>query len=268
MRQGRCPLSRGVVWGGVVSADPDDAIIALRPLIAESAAARIADRFVTAFSLGQFVVGQRLPTISELAKLLEVSPTTVREALARLASLGYVSVQRGRNGGTFVTSQWGPASDSMVRRALEPGWNQLEVTLDFRSLIEQQIARTAAVRHTVDDARRIVQAVRGYEAADDDRKASGQADLELHQIIAAATQNPQLADLSLRIRRDVSLGFEMEPYNADVRARAIAQHRGLARAILDRQPDEAARLAGEHFSLTSETLRSLHARVDHDDTSN
>jgi DNA-binding FadR family transcriptional regulator len=240
----------------------DAAIVALRPLIAETAAARIADRFVTAIALGQFVVGQRLPTIQELAKLLKVSPTTVREALGQLAALGYVSVQRGRNGGTFVTSQWGPASDSMVRRALEPGWNQLEVTLDFRSLIEQQIARTAAVRHTVDDARRIVQAVRGYDAASD-RDASRLADLELHQTIATATQNSQLADLSLRIRRDVSLGFEAEPFSADVRARAIVQHAGLARAILDRAPEEAARLAGEHFSLTAESLRALHSRVEH-----
>ncbi|MCU1525804.1 MAG: GntR family transcriptional regulator [Microbacteriaceae bacterium] len=242
----------------------DRAIVALRPLIAETAAARIADRFVTAIALGQFVVGQKLPTIQELARLLEVSPTTVREALTRLAALGYVVVQRGRHGGTFVTSQWGPASDSMVRRALEPGWNQLEVTLDFRSLIEQQIARTAALRHTGDDARRITQAVRGYEAAGDDRESSRVADLEVHQMIAAATQNSQLADLSLRIRRDVSLGFEAEPYNPDVRARAIQQHAGLARAILDREPDEAARLAEEHFSLTAETLRELHHRVEHD----
>ncbi|CAN5131752.1 FCD domain-containing protein [soil metagenome] len=244
--------------------DSDPAIVALRPLIAETAAARIADRFVTAIALGQFVVGQRLPTIQELARMLEVSPTTVREALTRLAALGYVSVQRGRHGGTFVLAQWGPASDSMVRRALEPGWNQLEVTLDFRSLIEQQIARTAAERHTEEDARRIAQAVRGYEAADSDRESSRLADLELHQTIAAATQNSQLADLSLRIRRDVSLGFEAEPFNPEVRARAIPQHSALAKAIIDSDAELAAHLAGEHFLLTAETLRALHARVDPD----
>ncbi len=242
------------------SADP--AIVALRPLIAETAAARIADRFVTAIALGQFVVGQKLPTVQELAHLLEVSPTTVREALSRLAALGYVTIQRGRYGGTFVTSQWGPSSDSMVRRALEPGWNQLEVTLDFRSLIEQQVARTAAVRHTSDDARRIVQAVRAYEAADSDRASSGVADLELHQTIAAAAHNVQLSDLSLRIRRDVSLGFDAEPSSPEVRARAIRQHAQLADAILGRAPDEAARLAEEHFALTAETLRELYARIE------
>jgi GntR family transcriptional repressor for pyruvate dehydrogenase complex len=242
-----------------MSGDAD--VVALRPLIAETAGARIADRFVTAIALGQFVVGQKLPTVQELSRLLEVSPTTVREALSRLAALGYVQVQRGRYGGTFVLSQWGPASDSMVRRALEPGWNQLEVTLDFRSLIEQQIARTAAIRHTADDARRILQAVRSYQAADSDRESSRVADLELHQTIATATANSQLVDLSLRMRRDVSLGFEAEAYNVDVRARAIAQHAGLAHAILNRDVELAARLAEEHFALTAETLRALHSRV-------
>jgi DNA-binding FadR family transcriptional regulator len=242
--------------------DTDPAIVALRPLIAETAAARIADRFVTAIALGQFVVGQKLPTIQELARMLEVSPTTVREALTRLSALGYVVVQRGRHGGTFVTAQWGPASDSMVRRALEPGWNQLEVTLDFRSLIDQQIARTAAERHTDEDARRIAQAVRGYEAAEGDREASRVADLELHQTIAAATQNSQLADLSLRIRRDVSLGFEAEPFSAEVRAMAITQHAALATAIIDGDADLAACLASEHALLTADSLRALHARVE------
>ena len=95
---------------------------ALRPLSAQTAAARIADRFVTAIALGQFVPGQKLPTVQQLGALLEVSPATVREALARLAALGYVVVRRGRGGGTVVTEQWRPESDAMVRRTLEPDW--------------------------------------------------------------------------------------------------------------------------------------------------
>jgi len=95
---------------------------ALRPLSAQTAATRIADRFVTAIALGQFVPGQKLPTVQQLGALLEVSPATVREALARLAALGYVVVRRGRDGGTVVTEQWRPESDAMVRRTLEPDW--------------------------------------------------------------------------------------------------------------------------------------------------
>lgn len=82
---------------------------ALRPFVAETAAARIADRFVTAIALGEFVVGQKLPTVKELAGMLEVSPSTVREALSRLSALGYVVVSRGQQGGARVVSRWGQA---------------------------------------------------------------------------------------------------------------------------------------------------------------
>jgi DNA-binding FadR family transcriptional regulator len=234
---------------------------ALRPLVAETTAARIADRFVTAIALGHFVVGQKLPSIQELAGMLEVSPTTVREALSRLAALGYLKITRGRTGGATVVSQWGPASDSMVRRALEPEWAQLEVTLDFRSLIEQQIARTAAVRRTPADAELIRAGVRGYEEAEGDREASRLADLQFHRAVAAATRNPQLAELSLRLRHEVSLGFEAEPYNPEVRAKAVTQHAEIAQAVVDGRADDAARLAGIHFSLTADVLRSLHQRT-------
>ena len=243
-----------------MAAEPN-VVGALRPLGTETAGARIANRFVTAIALGQFVPGQKLPNGRELADLLEVSPTTVREALGRLSALGYVTVKRGRAGGTFVTDQWGPESDAMVRSALQPEWARLESLLDFRSVIEQQIARVAAERCTARDSRRIKAALLAYERAGADRESSRLADLEVHQSIAVAAHNPHLVDLSLRVRHDVSLGFEAEPYSASVRERALHQHPLLAHAVIDHQPDLAARLAAEHFSLTEQTLRALHDRV-------
>ena len=52
--------------------------------------------------MGAFVPGQRLPSERELAASLDVSRTTVREAISRLAATGFVEVRRGRNGGAFV----------------------------------------------------------------------------------------------------------------------------------------------------------------------
>ena len=78
--------------------------------------------------------------------MLGVSRATVREAIARLAESGYVTVRRGRAGGTFVVAGWGPESAEMIRRTLSPEWLELEQLLDFRQVIEQQIARTAALR--------------------------------------------------------------------------------------------------------------------------
>jgi len=233
----------------------------LAPVTIRTTGEVIAERFVTAIALGQFVPGQRLPAERELAGMLNVSRATVREAIARLAESGYVTVRRGRAGGTFVAAGWGPDAEEMIRRTLNPEWQELELLLDFRQLVEQQIARTAAIRREDTDILAIRRALSDYEHAGDDRDSSHLADLALHRAIATATQNPHLRDLSLSVRHDISFGFEAEPYSPEVRRRALHQHPELAEAVIDGNPERAAELAAEHFSLTESMLRELHARV-------
>jgi GntR family transcriptional regulator, transcriptional repressor for pyruvate dehydrogenase complex len=232
----------------------------LAPLTLRTAGERIAERFVTAIALGEFVPGQALPSERELAAMLEVSRTTVREALQRLHAAGYVTTRRGRGGGTFVQSGNGPQADEMIRRTLLPAWEELRDILDFRQLIEQQIARTAAERRDERDIAAIRAAVRDYDEAPD-REASRLADSAMHQAITQAAHNDRLISLSLRIRREVSFGFDAEPYSPDARKRALHQHPELARAVIDGDAETAARVAAQHFSLTEDLLRELHARI-------
>jgi DNA-binding FadR family transcriptional regulator len=232
----------------------------LTPMPMRSAGERVAERFVTAIALGEFVSGERLPTERELAAMLEVSRTTVREAIQRLQASGYVRTRRGRGGGTFVAADMGPDSDEMIRRTLVPAWQDLTELLEFRQLIEQLIARTAAERRDDQDVAAIREAIDSYAKATT-RDASRMADHALHQAIAAAAHNRHLVELSARIRREVSLGFDAEPYSPEVRHRAIRQHPALAEAVIAGSPDLAAQAAAEHFSLTENMLRELHARI-------
>ena len=66
---------------------------------------------------------------------------------------------------------------------------------------------------------------------------------------------------SARARRDISLGFDVEPYTPQLRHRALGQHPALAEAVIAGEPDAAARIAAEHFSMTEDMLRDLHARI-------
>jgi DNA-binding FadR family transcriptional regulator len=232
----------------------------LAPVPLPAAGERIAERLVTAIALGEFVPGQRLPAERELAAMLEVSRTTVREALQRLQAAGYVTTRRGRGGGTFVQTGVGPGSDEMIRRTLVPAWDELSEVLDFRRLLEQLIARTAAQRRDDSDIAAIRRAVEDYAQATD-RDASRLADHALHQAIARATHNSRLVDLSARARREVSLGFDAEPYTPEVRHRALRQHPTLADAVIAGDPARAAELAASHFSLTEDMLTELHARI-------
>jgi GntR family transcriptional regulator, transcriptional repressor for pyruvate dehydrogenase complex len=232
----------------------------LAPISMQTAGERIAERIVTAIALGEFVPDQQLPTERDLATMLEVSRTTVREALQRLQAAGYVTTRRGRGGGTFVTSNRGPEADEMIARTLVPAWRELTTILDFRSLIEQSIASTAARRRDAADIAAIRKAVGEYAQATD-RDSSRLADAALHQAIARATHNDRLVELSASVRREVSLGFDAEPYSAQLRQQATKQHPALAEAVVTGDAARAAGLAAEHFSLTEDVLRELHARI-------
>lgn len=50
----------------------------------------------------EYEVGDKLPSILELSKTLDLSPNTIRKAFHNLAKEGYLVFSRGRYGGTFV----------------------------------------------------------------------------------------------------------------------------------------------------------------------
>jgi DNA-binding transcriptional MocR family regulator len=76
---------------------------------------------------GALPVGERLPTVRELATELGVSPTTVSEAWQSLAAVGAIDA-RGRQG-TFVRQPTGPAMPRRYRRVTEgPGHFALDLS--------------------------------------------------------------------------------------------------------------------------------------------
>jgi GntR family transcriptional repressor for pyruvate dehydrogenase complex len=232
----------------------------LRPVEMRTGGQLIAERLVTAIALGEFEPGQRLPAERELAATLEVSRTTVREALQRLHAGGYVVTRRGRDGGTFIQDVAVIGADEAVKRTLDPRWEELTELLDYRRLIESLIARTAAERRDASDIAAIRAAVERYTEAGS-RADARIADHALHQAIARATHSERLADLSARIRREVGLGFDAEPYTPQMRQRALRQHPALADAVIAGNPARAAKQATSHFSLTEGALAEVRARL-------
>lgn len=230
------------------------------PVVARNVADQIVDRLVTAVALGVYVPGDRLPSERDLAEMLGVSRTVVRDAVHRLADAGYVEIRRGRAGGSFVLSGWGPGSAAMVSRHLLPNWERFEVLFDARRLIEPLIARTAAERRTKADIRQLRSALAMYEDAVD-REESRRADELLHHAVGEATHNPVLLGISTQIRSRVSLNLGAEPYTKEIRDIAAVQHAELADAIAVGDGDLAAEVAAKHFVLTEKRIRSLIRRV-------
>src|SRR3954467_2355182 len=99
-----------------------------------------------AIQLGLLAAGGRLPAERELCTRLEISRSTLRQALTALAQSGHLHAVRGRGGGTFVAERPPPADPPT--RELLANWHE---ACDVRLAVELGIAALAAARATADE---------------------------------------------------------------------------------------------------------------------
>jgi len=145
---------------------------------------QIAEQIAGLIAAGEFARGARLPAERELATLLGVSRTSVREAIISLEIAGLVEVRVGT--GIFVTS--GPAA-SETGGDNGPGPFEL---LDARMLVEGEIAALAAANAKAEDVAALRQALARMNAHADDFAIREETDREFHLCIARATGNGSL----------------------------------------------------------------------------
>ncbi|MYS80362.1 FadR/GntR family transcriptional regulator [Embleya scabrispora] len=191
--------------------------------------------------------GDRLPKEADLATELGVSRSSLRKAVRALSLLNILDVRQGD--GTYIGS-------------LEPHLLLEAVTfvLDFhrddtvmpalrvRAILEP--AATALAAQRIDDAE-LAELQALLDRAGDSPSAEElvTADLEFHHRIAAASGIPLLCTLSesvsrLTVRTRVRLGFT----ERDAVAYTLAEHRAIAAALADRDPDTARAWATAHIA--------------------
>src|SRR6478672_11052045 len=75
------------------------------PVRSQTAFEETMDRIGTAIKLGVLAPGDRLPAERDLCQKLEISRSTLRQALTALVQSGHLVAARGRGGGTFVADR-------------------------------------------------------------------------------------------------------------------------------------------------------------------
>ena len=94
----------------------------------------------------RFSTGDRLPNETELAEELNISRTTLREAVKILTAYGVLEIQRGR--GTYVTRDTLPQSPGL--QSLTAVKVNARDLYEMRLIFEPEAAYLAAVRGTDD----------------------------------------------------------------------------------------------------------------------
>jgi DNA-binding FadR family transcriptional regulator len=157
-------------------------------------------RLGEAIGMGLLTSGERLPPENELAARLEISPMTLRQALAILRESGYLETTRGRGGGTFVRSdQPFPLPDD----APIPSAEELRDLTEFRAVVSRhsaELAATRALASEVEQLQELVTEMNGEITFATFRSL----DSRLHLGIASAARSRRLLEAESAIQRDLS----------------------------------------------------------------
>ena len=216
---------------------------------------QIAGQIATLIDSGEFVAGARLPPERELAVLLGVSRTSVREALISLEIAGRVDVRVGT--GIFVRPPLGSraamkvgqgGSRPAIGRDEGPGPFEL---LAARRLIEGEIAALAARRIRKTEIQALTQTIERMRAHGDDFVQRDAADRAFHVAIADATRNSSFGlvveGLWEQRRGELWTKIEEHFHTPALREKTLSDHATIV-AALAAHDSEGAR-AGMHRHL-------------------
>ncbi len=134
----------------------------------------------------EFAPGARLQSEPELARMLGVSRTTLREAIRYLVAQGILEVRRGR--GTFVADDVSQVGDFGLG-ALSRMLGRLSDLYEMRSLFEPQTAMLACARASDAELENIAALAARVERLIASDGNWPDADQAFHEAIASASHN-------------------------------------------------------------------------------
>jgi DNA-binding FadR family transcriptional regulator len=230
---------------------------AFRPVKAGNTFEQTVERLMQAIKLGAVASGDRLPAERELARLLNVSRVTLREAIRALQDAGYVESRRGRSGGTFVRYDAARRrSGGDARRMARKMGAELSDALDLRLVVEPGAAELAARRRLSSAERGLLMArLEAVKAASVDGHRV--ADSRLHLTIAELSGAPSVAAACTEVQTRLDDLLAAIPVLARNIEHSHAQHAAVVRAIVAGNRRKARESMVEHVEATSALLRGF-----------
>jgi GntR family transcriptional repressor for pyruvate dehydrogenase complex len=209
---------------------------------------RIYERLIEQIVVGEFPIGERLPSENQLGTEHGVSRAVVREALARLQADGVTITRRGA--GTYVQRQPGR---EFLRLAPIGGMADLMRCFEFRVALEGEAASLAAQRRNDDDLRTIEAAFERLNIINAKGELGVEEDIIFHGAIAAASRNQLFIQTLEALAKHVYNGMNLTRHISLSRNRrrlAMVQeeHSRIVQAIRDPDPDEARAAMRTHIS--------------------
>jgi DNA-binding FadR family transcriptional regulator len=229
-----------------------DTITTKQPSGFEKASVRYADRIyehiLEQIVAGEFKIGERLPSESQLGAHYAVSRAVVREALVRLHADGVAVTRRGA--GTYVQRQPGR---EFLRLAPIGGVADLMRCFEFRIGLEGEAAALAAQRRTDEHLAAIDEAFEHLNQSNASGQLGVEQDIRFHGAIAIATRNElfiqALDALAIHVFNGMNVTRHLSLTRNKKRLTLVQEeHQRIVEAIRDSDEERARAAMRAHIS--------------------
>jgi GntR family transcriptional regulator, transcriptional repressor for pyruvate dehydrogenase complex len=184
--------------------------------------------------------GDKLPSERELAEMLQVSRSSIRDAIRSLELVGLVEPRQGA--GTIVRERSADSSITPFSNALKRRQELVSELLDFRKMLEPPLAARAAAHVSLDDISEMEEILQRQEGKLSLGEPAIAEDAEFHYSVALASGNSvvlKVLDILMDLLRDTRERSLQVPGRQQ---KSLAGHRRILAAI-KRHDAEAARSA-------------------------
>lgn len=204
---------------------------------------------------GQLRAGDRLPAERELAKRLDVSRTSLREALRVLEQSGVIATRQG--GGTYVRDTSEESGFSPLTLVLDHSDDIVGDLWEVRAIFEPSIAARAAVRATTQhlvDLDEIVAKQRTLLNQNVPHATWLDSDRAFHVAIARASHNVVAIRVIHLINQLLNDSRGHFAASTERREHAVTCHDNIRLAIHERNPQQARESMQEHLREVEEYI--------------
>ncbi|MGX4642641.1 FadR/GntR family transcriptional regulator [Massilia sp. SYSU DXS3249] len=208
---------------------------------------------------GQLKPGDKLPTESEIMRLLGVSRTVVREAISHLQAASLVETRHGI--GTFVLEPPPPASTLGLDPATVVTMRDVLALLELRISLETEAAGLAANRRSEEQLAQLRAALDSFEDCARKGVETVEPDMQFHLLIAQSASNRYFHDILSHLGTNIIPRARLNSARlaqddpAHYLERVIHEHEDIYGAIARRDAEAARAAMRTHLSNSRERLR-------------
>ena len=213
----------------------------------------VARRIESLIRSGELRVGSRLPPEPELAAMLGVSRSSLREGLKGLMFLGLIKARPGH--GTYIQSSLGRGAGRHLQWMILLREVKYLELYELRKILEPTVASLAARRASADDLEKMATAIEGMKQSFGRPEQYMAYEMAFHEEMGRATKNAAI-EMMLRMMYDALAEGRRRtlPLIADFRSN-WQRHENIFRLIQRRRAGGARQAVADDLKYAETLLR-------------